>query len=65
MNTACPLCGTRDGHIGELIRGSIPKASRLAVLRVTVDYACAGSDYSAHDDWRIRYCPLCRRKLVE
>lgn len=32
-------------------------------LAVDVWFGCAGTETHAHDDWRIRFCPMCGREL--
>lgn len=50
--------------LGTYITGRVPAAPGFGrVLRVGVGFGCAGTETHAHDDWRIRFCPMCGREL--
>ncbi len=59
----CAFCRGEEA-LGTYITGRVPAAPGFHhVIRVDVGYACAGTESHAHDDWRIRFCPVCGREL--
>lgn len=59
----CAFCRGEEA-LGTYITGWVPAAPGFGhVLRVGVGFACAGAEMHVHDDWRIRFCPMCGREL--
>lgn len=59
----CAFCRGEDA-LGTYITGRVPATPGFGhVLRVDVVFGCAGVEMHAHDDWRIRFCPICGREL--